>query len=757
MSLHSPKHNPLNVIALISGGKDSFFSLLHCLSLGHDVVALANLAPSDTEDFNSDLNSHMYQTAGHDLVHLYHRALSIPLYRGTIQGTTIDYEREYSVREGSNGGPADETEDLIPLLRKVLLAHPTANALSSGAILSTYQRTRVESVCQRLGLTSLAFLWQYPHLPCPQPSPSSELNDIAAVGLDARIIKVASGGLDESFLWQSLADEKVRRRLEKAVGRFGGSVLGEGGEYETIVVDGPRPLWKGPLRIDDRDIHVRRGEGGEAHLGFEQSLQDPKFQLLQEVEDGEPAVKDASAWLQKLNKPCLWDKKFEESPRCFPQTMTASQGYEVQNSASWHVKRHITSKGSSIVISNLTFPGAEKDAEVQMKHIRSTLEGILRRFGCGPDDLVFTTIILRSMSDFARINYAYGQWFTRPCPPARVTVACGDMMPQNASVMLSVIVYKGRREQRRGLHVQSRSYWAPANIGPYSQAISINHGKENDRLIIYIAGQIPLVPATMEFLDREAGESTLDAFSKQALLSLQHLWRIGVEMGVAWWPGAVAFIASSKDAQQKASICHSLWETLTTKKQEDCGPTTGCSSDAEEEFDIWDRTYGKERNYAVADDSRSPLPDFANMVRSDVPGFLAAEVAELPRGSQVEWQSAGLAGEGLTSIRSHPHQEGAGTTTLAYQEGVTGQVNTWCSGDSRSNMTFAELPVLPGDLSIPSLLGANELSALAVFAGTVYTAQPELFEHYPVQVVPCRRVWGLGGRELAAGLVAWTL
>ena len=44
---HAEKRVPerLNVIALVSGGKDSFFSLLHCLANGHRVVALANLYP----------------------------------------------------------------------------------------------------------------------------------------------------------------------------------------------------------------------------------------------------------------------------------------------------------------------------------------------------------------------------------------------------------------------------------------------------------------------------------------------------------------------------------------------------------------------------------------------------------------------------------------------------------------------------------------------------------------------------------------
>ena len=43
----------LNVIALISGGKDSFFSLLHCIENGHRIVALANLFPQDEKTPNS--------------------------------------------------------------------------------------------------------------------------------------------------------------------------------------------------------------------------------------------------------------------------------------------------------------------------------------------------------------------------------------------------------------------------------------------------------------------------------------------------------------------------------------------------------------------------------------------------------------------------------------------------------------------------------------------------------------------------------
>jgi len=51
-------------------------------------------------------------------------------------------------------------------------------------------------------------------------------------------------------------------------------------------------------------------------------------------------------------------------------------------------------------------------------------------------------------------------------PPSRVTIS--TTMPE--SVRLSAII---STRPRTGLHVQSRSYWAPANIGPYSQAIAV--------------------------------------------------------------------------------------------------------------------------------------------------------------------------------------------------------------------------------------------------------------------------------------------
>lgn len=60
-------------------------------------------------------------------------------------------------------------------------------AISVGAILSDYQRIRVENVCGRLGLISLAYLWRRDQKELLQEMIDSQLHAI--------IIKVSGVGL----------------------------------------------------------------------------------------------------------------------------------------------------------------------------------------------------------------------------------------------------------------------------------------------------------------------------------------------------------------------------------------------------------------------------------------------------------------------------------------------------------------------------------------------------------------------------------
>ncbi|KAJ9088842.1 diphthine--ammonia ligase, variant 2 [Entomophthora muscae] len=169
----------MKVVALISGGKDSCFNMMECVKNGHEIVALANLHPPESSD-KHEMDSYMYQTVGHDVILSYADCMGLPLFRQAIDGSPLNQDMNYEVTEN------DETEDLYKLLSRIKEVHPDIEGVSVGAIFSSYQSIRVENICKRLDLTSLAFLWQREQ--------EALLQDMIDSGLEAILIKVAAMG-----------------------------------------------------------------------------------------------------------------------------------------------------------------------------------------------------------------------------------------------------------------------------------------------------------------------------------------------------------------------------------------------------------------------------------------------------------------------------------------------------------------------------------------------------------------------------------
>lgn len=604
----------LTIVALISGGKDSFFSLLHCLANGHDVVALANLHPAEASS-TEDTDSFMYQTIGHAVIPLYEKALGLPLYRQQINGSAVNQSKSYGPTP-NDAEKSDETESLVPLLRKVMAAHPEVNAVSTGAILSDYQRTRVESVALRLGLVPLSYLWQYPHL--PPGTPTSLLEDMAAVGQDARIIKVASGGMDESFLWQNVADYRTKTRLVKAAQRFGaegdGAALGEGGEYETLAIAGPAPLWKARIVVDEQNRRDMPGEAGSASVKIAKAEIAP-LENTQSQQVRTPELLDDRflKLLDNIDKAALTN--LEQSPPLVDGT----------------------AGNDHILIKDLTAPG--ESASEQTEAIMRNLSNKLSEAGLNFSDIAYTSIILRDMADFVAVNGAYGKCFQHPSPPARITLSCAGVLPQDSLVTISATsVAPKHGKHRKGLHVQSRSYWAPANIGPYSQAItvsaSLRDGTECE--LVYVAGQIPLNPASME-LHSPFGLDSPETFKHQAVLALQHLYRIGAAVGVRRWACVIAFITSpSADAaESRANVARRVWQEVHGRQ--DTEGEDG-DDDDDEDFDVWDQQRGGGRG---AWQSHATEEMDTKGEEHGVPPIYVIEVDSLPRGASVEWVAYG--------------------------------------------------------------------------------------------------------------------
>ena len=88
----------------------------------------------------------------------------------------------------------------------------------------------------RLGAELFAPLWQ--------KEPRALADEMLAAGFEITVVRVAAYGLDESWLGRTL-DADAFAELEALNEEYGVHVLGEGGEFETLVTDGPhmdRPI-----------------------------------------------------------------------------------------------------------------------------------------------------------------------------------------------------------------------------------------------------------------------------------------------------------------------------------------------------------------------------------------------------------------------------------------------------------------------------------------------------------------------------------
>ncbi|KAI9668310.1 MAG: hypothetical protein M1821_001130 [Bathelium mastoideum] len=774
-----------NVIALISGGKDSIYSIYHCLARGHTVVALANLFPAGDGKSGEDIDSFMYQTVGHSVVPLYEGALQLPLYRTQIKGTAVNASKYYHLSPetlSANGDSLpDETESLLYLLEKVKTAHPQANAICTGAILSDYQRSRVESVAFRLGLQSLAYLWQYPCL--PPHTQTSLLEDMETVHHGAIIIKVASGGLDESFLGHNVADSRTIERLRRALGKFGplqgGSVLGEGGEYETLSINGPDDVWRQYIDVGFNETKATTGEGGTAAL----SIKHPKLTTKQNVRESGPSAlripDDLDAEFGRLKQDL--QKNGRDN---LPKNSTREGGPIVVEVAK---KFSISRAKDLLYINNLSIPTDDKgrrDVRDQIRIIIEQLASLLQEENLTNSDIISSTLILRSMSDFQIVNTVYGAFFSKPQPPSRITIACGANLPEDIDVTLSVVANRLDPSFRHGLHVQSISYWAPANIGPYSQAVGIASQTQLDSQqgceLVYTAGQIPLVPATMMMINKG---QTWDEFREQTVLSLQHLWRVGRAMSVDNWLVGIAFVASPSRSQEHARnsmeelvrIATAAWQILhenSLKRSEHQ------EEDSDDDVDVWDQKYGPNRHSNLASlaelDTRHPLPNLARVGskawmnhdnhllrrREITPPCFVVEVDELPREARIEWTSIGVANGNLEVGASSASQAILRPGNLVGQ--ILGplkdsqKIECYWSWNEQSGYFFVWVGVDNIKETSVNTLYREILHTGVVPTGcTVYAAQdlPQSFEDgLNMQVIPCRSVWDQGGKRLEAVL-----
>lgn len=199
----------MEAAVLFSGGKDSTYSLFLAKKSGHNIKYLATIHSKNPDSF-------MYHTPNIGLTVLQSKALGISL-----------------VSKQSSGEKEKELHDL-----KVLLKDLNIEAVVSGAVASSYQKKRIEKICKELGLKSITPLWN--------KKPEELLEEMIKNKFKIIITAVAAQGFDKSWLGRRI-DKKCLEELKDLNKKYAVHLTGEGGEFESLVLD--CPLFKYKIKL----------------------------------------------------------------------------------------------------------------------------------------------------------------------------------------------------------------------------------------------------------------------------------------------------------------------------------------------------------------------------------------------------------------------------------------------------------------------------------------------------------------------------
>ncbi|MDH7517711.1 MAG: TIGR00289 family protein [Candidatus Thermoplasmatota archaeon] len=220
----------MKVAALFSGGKDSTYAIYIAQQYGWDVTKLVTIVSENKESW-------MYHTLNIHLTELQAESMGITL-----------------IKRVTKGKKEEELNDLKDVLKNLDI-----NGVISGALASEYQRTRIEKICYDLGIKSFTPLWH--------KNQELILREQVNAGFKAVIVGVFAKGFDETWLGRNI-DDKCVDELVKICDGHKINVAGEGGEFETLVLD--CPLFKKRLVLDDVSKEWNRDNGimlvKKAHL-----------------------------------------------------------------------------------------------------------------------------------------------------------------------------------------------------------------------------------------------------------------------------------------------------------------------------------------------------------------------------------------------------------------------------------------------------------------------------------------------------------
>ncbi|KXA92595.1 hypothetical protein AKJ64_02775 [candidate division MSBL1 archaeon SCGC-AAA259E17] len=191
----------MKLAALCSGGKDSLYALWSVLEEGHEVKRIIVMMPRRRDSW-------MFHQPDSRFIEFLDEAIGLPLTKVETEGT--------------------KREELLNL--KSSLENLSIEGVVYGAIRSAYQKERIEDICESLDLTPISPLWK--------KDPFNLLQNMIEDDFIIIVTSVSAGGLGREWLGRKV-DKECLEDLRKLHEKYGIHPTGEGGEYETAVLDAP--------------------------------------------------------------------------------------------------------------------------------------------------------------------------------------------------------------------------------------------------------------------------------------------------------------------------------------------------------------------------------------------------------------------------------------------------------------------------------------------------------------------------------------
>ncbi len=208
----------MKLASLFSGGKDSVYASYLAKKEGQELTCLISI-------FSQNKESYMFHTPSIEKTKKQAEVMGVPL-----------------IIEKTKGEKEIELKDLKNAIRKAKEEYGVEGVVT-GAIQSVYQASRIQTICEELGVECFNPLWQ--------KDEGEYLDELIAEGFKIILVGVFAYPFDESWLLREINGSFVKE-VKDLNEKYKIHVAGEGGEFETFVLN--CPMYSRELKIVGSEI-----------------------------------------------------------------------------------------------------------------------------------------------------------------------------------------------------------------------------------------------------------------------------------------------------------------------------------------------------------------------------------------------------------------------------------------------------------------------------------------------------------------------